>query len=202
MSNVVNLPSGYVKVEYLRSTGTQYIMTDYLVDTDISVFEIDMKEGNVTGDNMMFGVSDSGYGVWMETYNTYNNYASMGKNSSYDRLSDTIIDGIIQFNIPEGKLFYPDGTMFDITSRLSRKYTEPLCIFARNRYGITPGIQYPHKDLYIRNFIIIENGEIIKNYVPCLDNTGKPCFYDTVNRIPYFNAGTGEFLYGDIMIKN
>lgn len=197
MGDSVNLPSGYVKVEYLRSTGTQYIMTDYLVDTDISVFEIDMKDGKTTGDNMIFGVSDSGYGIWMETYNECNNYASMGTNG-YRRLSTTLVDGIIRFNIPEGKIFYSDGT-FDIIDRLSKKYTEPLCIFARNRYGINPGIQYPHENLNIRNFIISENGEIIRNYVPCLDNTGKPCFYDTVNRIPYYNAGTGEFIYGDII---
>ena len=31
--------------------------------------------------------------------------------------------------------------------------------------------------------------------VPALDPTGTPCMYDTVSRKPFYNSGTGDFLY-------
>ena len=30
----------------------------------------------------------------------------------------------------------------------------------------------------------------------CLDKNGKPCMFDTVSKKPFYNQGTGEFLYG------
>ena len=40
---------------------------------------------------------------------------------------------------------------------------------------------------------------LISNYVPCLDSDNKPCMYDTVSKKTFYNSGTGEFLYGNII---
>lgn len=32
--------------------------------------------------------------------------------------------------------------------------------------------------------------------IPCLDDNGRPCMFDRVSRKPFYNSGTGEFLYG------
>lgn len=189
------LPVGYTRVEYLESTGTQYIITDYLVDTDISVFEIDMTDSRSAGDNMIFGVSDSGVGAWMETYE-YSHYAAIGL-SGYSKADMGIISGIIRFEMPAGILQKQDLSC--TITRASKKYAEPLCIFARNKYGTPTQIEYPHKNLKIRSFVIYENDKVVRSYVPCIDASGRPCLFETVKRIPYYNAGTGEFLYGEIL---
>ena len=36
---------------------------------------------------------------------------------------------------------------------------------------------------------------IIRNYIPALDPTGAPCMYDLVSKTPFYNKGTGDFLY-------
>lgn len=38
-------------------------------------------------------------------------------------------------------------------------------------------------------------GESEISLVPALDNTGAPCMYDLVSKKPYYNAGSGDFLY-------
>lgn len=35
----------------------------------------------------------------------------------------------------------------------------------------------------------------IRNFLPALDPTGKPCMYDTVTQQPFYNLDTGEFGY-------
>ena len=52
--------------------------------------------------------------------------------------------------------------------------------------------------LIVAVFAIInyDNDKIIRNFVPALDTTNKPCLYDTVSKQPFYNHGTGEFLYG------
>ena len=44
--------------------------------------------------------------------------------------------------------------------------------------------------------IKMSTGESVKyDLVPALDPTGRPCMFDLVTRTPFYNAGTGEFLY-------
>ena len=45
-------------------------------------------------------------------------------------------------------------------------------------------------------FKIYDNNELVRNFIPGLDPNGTPCLYDTVLKIPFYNSGTGEFLYG------
>ena len=39
------------------------------------------------------------------------------------------------------------------------------------------------------------NGEVKHNLISCLDPTGTPCMFDTVTQKPFYNSGTGDFLY-------
>ena len=43
--------------------------------------------------------------------------------------------------------------------------------------------------------ISVETGEVLCNFIPCIDDTGAPCMVDRVTRTAYYNSGTGDFLY-------
>lgn len=43
---------------------------------------------------------------------------------------------------------------------------------------------------------ISKNGRLARNFIPALDPTGRPCMFDLVTRRPFYNQGTGEFIYG------
>ena len=39
-----------------------------------------------------------------------------------------------------------------------------------------------------------ENDVLVRDMIPCLDNNGIPCMYDTVSGKTFYNQGTGEFI--------
>ena len=43
------------------------------------------------------------------------------------------------------------------------------------------------------------NYKKVLNLIPCLDSDNKPCMYDTVSKKTFYNNGTGEFLYGNVI---
>ena len=38
--------------------------------------------------------------------------------------------------------------------------------------------------------------ELIQDFVPCLDTEGVPCMFDLVSQKPFYNVGTGSFTWG------
>ena len=48
---------------------------------------------------------------------------------------------------------------------------------------------------YIWYFKIYEGDTLVRDYIPVIDSSGRPCLYDKVEDKFYYNEGTGEFLY-------
>ena len=44
-------------------------------------------------------------------------------------------------------------------------------------------------------FAISENGNSVHNLIPVLDQSGRPCMYDTITQQPFYNLKAGEFGY-------
>ena len=38
-----------------------------------------------------------------------------------------------------------------------------------------------------------ENDVLVRDMIPCLDENGRPCFYDVISKQPFYNQGTEEF---------
>jgi hypothetical protein len=45
------------------------------------------------------------------------------------------------------------------------------------------------------SFKVFNNGVLVQNLVPCLDNNATPCLYDLVSKQTFYNQGTGTFDY-------
>lgn len=43
---------------------------------------------------------------------------------------------------------------------------------------------------------IYDGENLVRDFKPCLDADGKPCFYDLIGRKPYYNQGAGSFTWG------
>ncbi len=43
---------------------------------------------------------------------------------------------------------------------------------------------------------IYDNDTLVRDYIPVIDSTSRPCLFDKVSKECYYNQGTGEFLYG------
>ena len=46
----------------------------------------------------------------------------------------------------------------------------------------------------IHSAAISQGSEIVHNFVPCIDNLGNPCMYDTITKEAFCNDGSGQFI--------
>ena len=192
------LPSGYTKLNYLESTGTQYINLgfaikyDNIVNVDVLITKFNIQQQYTNG--AIFGsANESGLNAYnllitKENKLYYRNSAGsivitsqvIKANKKYDittNLNNLIVNGVI----------YSGEFDFNYINK------RPALLFARNSaIGIT---DFAYCRIYKFN-ILNQIGNVIINFVPCLDKNGKPCMYDTVSKKPFYNEGTGEFLYG------
>lgn len=187
------LPSGYVQLEYIESTGTQYINTLYTPSNNTDVY-VHYQVNSVANLNAII------FGAAM-TYNTRAYELFTWGNNQYFTCNN--IQNIIKNNITAGEFeFSCQGSITTlICNGVSSTYTinkgvfiSPVSIkiFAQDRNGtITVTRQ---AKLY--RMIIKDNGSVVRDYLPALRNAdSKPGFYDIVNNTFYTNAGSGEFLY-------
>ena len=200
-----DLPAGYTRLEYLEATGEQYIITDLLA-TGSMKFELEFLATDMGGLAPVYGVHEENAHSSLY-YNYSNAYGHVGRfvygNTYYYPYFDS---GSFQLNkkyhmLVDGPHVWRNGEKLQRYRLVSGEFqgvpaeesfvsTLPVALFATNgalarRTGI--------KRIY--NFRASDKGELKLNLIPALDPTGAPCMFDTVTRKPFYNAGSGEFLY-------
>lgn len=190
------LPTAYQAVEYLESTGTQWIDTGYYPNINTE-FYVDFSDWGSTGTVYCTpgGISHTGVHVGLYTNNQgFRVYTSFGDkydigyiNNSYLWLNRTKITigktGVVQNG--EQVLTYTNVT-----------FGEPpysMVLFAR-RNG-TSGEVERFASMKLYESIVSESGLEVRHFLPCVRKSdNKPGMYDTVSKTFYTNAGTGEFV--------
>lgn len=187
------LPAEYQEVEYIESTGTQYIDTG-IADTQYITAHLDMQFTEQSSSTMIIIAWSTGAGRWFGkgSYNTYS--AGNDAVSNIDALLRKEID---VFFTSSKTGFTIDGVTYQksITSSRSNGYT----MFAGR--NVNTGVSF-FASAKLYKATIQENGVTIRDLVPCyrkIDN--KPGLYDLVNDVFYTNDGTGEFNVGaDVIV--
>lgn len=189
----INWRDTYQEVEWIGSTGTQYIDTG-LIGTNNIGFEISFttSEPLNTSGKTIFGSRES-YNRNGYQLTAYTEVSSMKGHFLYgpsrynvDMKNDGTLN-VIKFNPPVLT------TAADVTTTLpSITVTTPvnLTIFCLSeRYSRN---EYSHTKLYSLKFY--ENSTIIRDFVPVYDkNTGEIGLYDKINNVFYTNDGAGVF---------
>ena len=186
------LPSGYTAVDYLQSTGTQYIDTGYKygIDSDIEVKLGTYANGALFGaqdsDDIKykFAVVISGYTFWVARNSSSANINVYGMQSPIT-LRNT------------GELFKAtDSVGIEKSLTLDDAgYVGPeLTIYLFARHTTAGATNMSKSQIYYCRFY--ENGELICDMRPCLDTDGVPCMYDLIRRQTLYNQGTGSFTWG------
>lgn len=204
--NNISLNTEYEKLDYIESTGTQYIDTGVIANQNTG-FDIDYisynKTNNITGEfGTLFGArknyKDSGF--QLTTYNEANllGHFLFGTDTiaSNIRYSAGIITNTrqqIQFR--NGILSLPDNTTTTVTN-YTFETPLPITLFALNT--LEKGIS-EKSQTRLYSFKIYSTNTLIRNYIPCYKISDKTVgLYDTVNNKFYTNDGTGSFVYGKI----
>ena len=189
----INISSDYMPLQYIESTGTQYINTGVLDGENLD-FELTVKQRNTNSNWMFFGArygnrNDEETLLWAISDNPSQPLRLGYKSTWYYASFSAETWHTIKM---EGNKLYIDGSLA-ITftkSTFSRKY--PVYLFAVNLAGASS-----YSNLICFSAAKLwDNGNLVRNYVPMLRRLdSKSGFYDLVNNQFYTNAGTGEFLY-------
>ena len=187
----VRLPSEYTELDYVESTGTQYIATD-VVPTNTTGYEVtfDAPADNST-DNIIFGCrEDSGntrYWLdvdWSANDNIEWGFGTFSRNDPAYRYSLVASDAgrtfVSQCNLYNCRKCNLNGTdyLMPQTTDLPT-ITYPIYIFCANKYGTADHFS----SVKIRSIKITEGISLTHQYIPALRKSdGKTGMFDLVER--------------------
>lgn len=178
------LPSEYQRVEYIQSSGTQYIDTAFPIKSTYEI-TITLTPLEASVDKAFFGVYD-GSGQACELGQIGVNFRGNVGETNAPRV---VVGQKFTFNYTSGRWNY-DETPFGINRNTDT--TNGALIFGRYYNGITK-----LNSLKLYELKIYDNGSLVRNYVPCYRKSDNEIgVYDLVNGVFYTNQGTGTFVKG------
>lgn len=191
------LPKGFTEVEYLQSSGTQYIDTGvkangsfkakYKIYIPSSFTNFVVGGARSSTQHLNFGQYEVS-GNFLMAY--LGNYWTAGTPTTANAYFETEVD-------------YKSGSQtgkVNGTSMLSGSYTGTeelnmnIYLFKRNFYGTTDTLSPFSGRIYY--FKIWKDDGLVRDYIPCLDASNVPCLYDLVTKTAFYNKGTGSFTVG------
>ena len=188
------LPEGYTAVNYLQSSGTQWIDTGYRYGASSDV-EIKFSAPD-TDNGTDLGAQDSSAAKYKFVIVLVGELIWLGRGSDGNNIHvDGMQKPITLRNI--GKLFkVTDDTGKERTRTVEDAgYVGPeRTIYLFARHNTTGATNMSKSQIYYCRFY--ENGELVCDMRPCLDADGVPCMYDLIRRRTLYNQGSGSFTWG------
>lgn len=191
------------RIKSIVSSGTQYIDTGIKPTGNTKVVFDFCAYDQTTAQQALFGARPgdtnrftvfTGYSnsSFQADYNTYKTLADETVNYSW-------IDTTRRMVLEMSNALVVNGTTVATVDKISFTSTYSMYLFANNVAG-TP---QTYGKLRLYSCQIYDNGTLVRDYVPCLDDSGVVCLYDTVESKYYYNAGTGSFTagYPPVMFK-
>ena len=186
----------YVEIEYIESTGTQYVDTGFKPNQDTRVVMDVQSVGINTADTgqSFFGARNGSsyrfFAFWHRTnaayYIYYNNTSKSVASSQITNRMTVTMDG--------NNLYVGDSVSVSV-DYATFSCDKPLYLFATNLDGTA--------DYFGVNRVysckIYDNGTLVRDYVPALDLDGVACLYDRLNGEYHRGEGTGSFKAGNIV---
>lgn len=186
------LPDGYTQVEYIESTGTQYIDTGFKPNQDTRVV---MDFDNITGGSEFF------FGARTDVHNLTFAFCSLdatnirsdfGSEIKTMTVASSENRTVIDKNGNSCK--FGDYTITNAATTFQCDY--PLYLLCANSAGSASALA--SGKLY--SCQIYDNNTLVRDFIPCIKGEGTDSvagLYDLVNGVFYTNAGTGVFSIGN-----
>jgi len=194
------LPDGCTEIEYIESTGKQYINTLYVPKSQNIKVKCVYSASSIVG-GVPFGGGEAN--SYFPSY--YQQSAStkpafwVGSGASLCALTVTAgAKTTVEVEANNGTLTASanggDAVTASYGGKISTSY--PAVIFAQ-KAGTADATQFSSMKLYA--FQLWDDGTLVRDFVPCLDSFGTPSLYDLIDGLFYANAGTGSFNVGTVV---
>lgn len=195
--NKSGLPLGYTLLDYIESTGTQYIDTGIIPDNDTG-FSVTLQCVNIPTDNFVYGArqgDDGRFVVGAKSDSVYVGYGSQVTLYNWQGVASPSVRNNIKVNYKNSRIAQLNNELdYNLPSTLPTfDNATTVTLFGRNANGTVVGFAqrvYDNK--------ITQGNNVIRNYIPCRRNSDSALgMYDTVTGNFLTNQGTGTFTAGN-----
>lgn len=185
---IVYVETEYTTVEYIESSGNQFIDTGFKPNQDTKVVvDFHLIEGGTKG---IFGARTSFDSLTYIFIAISDNYRS-----DYNNTVGSIISVTNQLSrmtvVKDKNVTTIDGNS-DAISYSSFQCEHSMYLFACNNSGS----EYWQSKMRLYSCKIYDNGTLVRDFIPVKDASGVACLYDKVSQTYFYNAGTGSFTAG------
>ena len=178
------LPSGYTKLAYIQSTGTQYNDMGISVPHASSRVVIEFAPMEVSADNPISGYA---YPTW--SWDTNLAFVSGSKILVANTYGPVVANGVFyKFEYTSTYYRINDGEKVAMTNRSYVDGYNNTVSFAGGKYGKNK----------IRHYQLYNGDTLVRDCVPCINPSGTVGLFDMVERKFYGNSGTGVFIGSEV----
>lgn len=185
MSRIAKLPAGYRQVEYIESSGTQYIDTGFKPNQNTKI-----EVGAATRETHFFlGAIDGSLRTALFILKEGSIHYAYGA-SGYATTTITGLTYPAVITLENGKITASDK-VYNFAVQANHQMNYSIALFAQNSNGqavVQGGVCYYCK--------IYDRDNLIRDYIPCINPSGEAGLYDLVYGVFYGNAGSGVFAVG------
>ena len=184
------LPSGYTELEYIQSSGTQYIDTRFIPTSNTKI-SIDFQALSVVADDTIIGTINPNCVIG---YNTTEIYTGFKLGTGTSIAIATTVTSRHTAELSNG-VFKVDAQQKSFDQVTGFSHTLTALIFASHYTGISDGA-YGKCAAKVYSAKIYESGVLVRDFIPCKNASGVVGMWDDVNSVFYQNAGSGTFIAG------
>ena len=186
------LPEGYTALEYIQSSGSQYIDTGRKLTQDSDITIDFMIIGEKNRDAAIFGSRESASKNNLGLFQNRNPNVFSGDFSEYPKYRFTTASSLNRIKIRMNK------TNVWVNDIIKRVWSD-VANFETPTNGLIFDVGNNNwtGNKAIMRLYGYTNGDAQK-LVPCLDTDGVPCMFDLVSKTTFYNQGTGSFTWGMI----
>lgn len=184
------LPDGYTAVEYIQSSGSQYIDTGRKLtqDSDITIdFRI---VGEINRDAGIFGSRQSALKNNLTLFQNASPVVFSGDFSEYQKHRFSVASSLERTKIQINKA----GVW---VNDILKKSWSDVADFETPTNGLIFDVgnnNWTNNKAVMRLYSYTDGDA--QRLVPCLDANGVPCLYDLIGKMALYNQGAGSFTWG------
>ena len=189
------LPTGYIRLSYIENPDENAYINTSIVPDDTTGFKVHMSVRDITTDLYYLGARESNQTNSRFGLGVYQGHTYMALGTYYSNVTAwTITSGtpfVAENNYKNSRVATMNGLNPVSVGTLSGiTVTRSIYLFKSNM----PTTQLTDS-CRIYDCEITQGTTIVAHFIPCLDNNGVACMYDTIRKQTFYSAGTGTFSY-------
>ena len=185
------LPDGYTALEYIQSSGSQYIDTGRKLTQD----------SNITIDFMIVGEINRNAGIFGSRQSASQNNLTLFQNYSGSSVFNCDFSEYLKHRVSVSKTFNRIKIQMNkngvwVNDILKKSWSD-IANFETPTNGLIFDVgnnNWTGNKAVMRLYSYTDGDA--QRLIPCLDANGVPCLYDLIGKTTFYNQGTGAFTWG------